>query len=51
MSYEDFLESCRAPALLAEMDDDEEGDDGMDDNNEDDPNYPEVHPLVHLVIF
>ncbi|XP_060532522.1 E3 ubiquitin-protein ligase Ufd4 isoform X2 [Cylas formicarius] len=42
VSLEDFLESCRAPTLLAELDDDEEmgeNDDENDDENEDDADY------------
>lgn len=52
VSLEDFLESCRAPTLLAELDDDEEmggdaaadedDDDNDDDENEDDADYEEV---------
>lgn len=50
VSFEDFLESCRAPTLLPPgYEDDDEGDDAMDDNNEDDPHYQEGHPLVRLL--
>lgn len=46
VSLEDFLESCRAPTLLAELDDDEEigdnEDENDDDENEDDADYEEV---------
>jgi hypothetical protein len=39
-----FLESCRAPTLLAELEDDDDIDDedNDDDENEDD-DYEEVH--------
>lgn len=45
VSLEDFLESCRAPTLLAELDDDEdmgEEEDNDEDENEDDADYEEV---------
>lgn len=46
VSLEDFLETCRAPTLLAELEDDEEmgdnEDDNDDDENEDDADYDEV---------
>ncbi|XP_075224551.1 ubiquitin fusion-degradation 4-like isoform X4 [Lycorma delicatula] len=45
VSLEDFLESCRAPTLLAELEDDDEmpdDDDNDDDENEDDDEYEEV---------
>ncbi|XP_068632880.1 E3 ubiquitin-protein ligase Ufd4 isoform X2 [Battus philenor] len=42
VSLEDFLESCRAPALLTELEDDDEGDDPLDSDKENDPTYQEV---------
>ncbi|XP_050346752.1 E3 ubiquitin-protein ligase HECTD1 isoform X1 [Nymphalis io] len=42
VSLEDFLESCRAPALLTELEDDEEGDDPLDSDKENEPTYQEV---------
>ncbi|CAH1960044.1 unnamed protein product [Acanthoscelides obtectus] len=49
VSLEDFLESCRAPTLLAELDDDEEmgeEEDNDDDENEDDADYEELSSMV-----
>uniref|UniRef100_A0A6M2E2R0 E3 ubiquitin-protein ligase n=1 Tax=Xenopsylla cheopis TaxID=163159 RepID=A0A6M2E2R0_XENCH len=48
VSLEDFLESCRAPTLLGELDDDEEmeDDDNDDDENEDEEDYDEVSVMV-----
>ncbi|XP_044733919.1 E3 ubiquitin-protein ligase HECTD1 isoform X2 [Chrysoperla carnea] len=54
VSLEDFLESCRAPTLLAELDDDDEmGDDDEndDDENEDDADYEEVMVSRNLLSF
>ncbi|KAJ8931073.1 hypothetical protein NQ314_016102 [Rhamnusium bicolor] len=54
VSLEDFLESCRAPTLLAELDDDEEmgeDDDNDDDENEDDADYEEVMVSRNLLSF
>ncbi|CAH0559918.1 unnamed protein product [Brassicogethes aeneus] len=54
VSLEDFLESCRAPTLLAELDDDEEigdEDDNDDDENEDDADYEEVMVSRNLLSF
>lgn len=54
MSLEDFLESCRAPTLLAELDDDDdmgEEDDNDEDENEDDADYEEVMVSRHLLSF
>lgn len=54
VSLEDFLESCRAPTLLAELDDDEEmgdEDDNDDDENEDDADYDEVMVSRNLLSF
>ncbi|CAH0714365.1 unnamed protein product, partial [Brenthis ino] len=42
VSLEDFLESCRAPALLTELEDDDEGDDALDSDKENEPSYQEV---------
>ncbi|KAI5638854.1 HECT-domain (ubiquitin-transferase) domain-containing protein [Phthorimaea operculella] len=42
VSLEDFLESCRAPALLTELEDDDEGDDTLDSDKENEPTYQEV---------
>lgn len=42
---EDFLESCRAPALLTELEDDDEGDDALDSDKENEPTYQEVVSL------
>lgn len=45
--FQDFLESCRGPTLLADLEDDDHlpDDDENDDENEDDEDYEEV--LVH----
>ncbi|XP_066257361.1 E3 ubiquitin-protein ligase Ufd4 isoform X1 [Euwallacea similis] len=55
VSLEDFLESCRAPTLLAELDDDEEigdnEDENDDDENEDDAEYEEVMVSRNLLSF
>ncbi|KAG5887757.1 E3 ubiquitin-protein ligase Ufd4 [Gonioctena quinquepunctata] len=54
VSLEDFLESCRAPTLLAELDDDDEmgdDDDNDDDENEDDTDYEEVMVSRNLLSF
>ncbi|CAG9766512.1 unnamed protein product [Ceutorhynchus assimilis] len=55
VSLEDFLESCRAPTLLAELDDDEEigdnEDENDDDENEDDADYEEVMVSRNLLSF
>ncbi|XP_041988693.1 E3 ubiquitin-protein ligase Ufd4 isoform X4 [Aricia agestis] len=42
VSLEDFLESCRAPTLLTELEDDEEGEDALDSDKENEPTYHEV---------
>jgi len=44
---QDFLESCRGPTLLADLEDDDQlpDDDENDDENEDDEDYEEV--MVH----
>ncbi|XP_047019046.1 E3 ubiquitin-protein ligase Ufd4 isoform X3 [Helicoverpa zea] len=42
VSLEDFLESCRAPALLTELEDDDEGEDALDSDKENEPTYQEV---------
>ncbi|XP_030767252.1 E3 ubiquitin-protein ligase Ufd4 isoform X3 [Sitophilus oryzae] len=55
VSLEDFLESCKAPTLLAELDDDDEmgenEDDNDDDENEDDADYEEVMVSRNLLSF
>lgn len=54
VSLEDFLESCRAPTLLAELDDDEdmgEEEDNDEDENEDDADYEEVMVSRSLLSF
>ncbi|CAH1173687.1 unnamed protein product [Phaedon cochleariae] len=63
VSLEDFLESCRAPTLLAELDDDDDDmadgddvdddrdDDDDDDENEDDADYEEVMVSRNLLTF
>jgi E3 ubiquitin-protein ligase HECTD1 len=60
LTLQDFLESCRAPTLLAELEDDDElpepdEDENDDDENEDDDDYEEVMVsrtlLALMVIF
>ncbi|XP_067009629.1 E3 ubiquitin-protein ligase HECTD1 isoform X3 [Anabrus simplex] len=56
VSLEDFLESCRAPTLLAELEDDDEmpepdDDENDDDENEDDDDYEEVMVSRNLLSF
>uniref|UniRef100_A0A1B6DIC7 E3 ubiquitin-protein ligase n=1 Tax=Clastoptera arizonana TaxID=38151 RepID=A0A1B6DIC7_9HEMI len=54
VSLEDFLESCRAPTLLAELEDTDEmpdEDDNDDDENEDDDDYEEVMVSRNLLSF
>lgn len=54
VSFEDFLESCRAPTLLAELEDDEEmaeDEDNDDEENEDDADYEEVMVSRNLLSF
>lgn len=55
VSLEDFLESCRAPTLLAELDDDEdmgeEEEENDEDENEDDADYEEVMVSRNLLSF
>lgn len=58
VSFEDFLESCRAPTLLAELEDDDEemgaapdDDENDDDENEDDADYEEVMVSRNLLSF
>lgn len=41
VSLEDFLESCRAPALLGDLDDDED----MDEDNDDEENEDEYEEV------
>lgn len=53
----DFLDSCRASTLLAELDDDEdlpepdEEDDENEDDNQEDQEYEEVMVLYRAVYF
>lgn len=54
VSLEDFLDSCRPPTLLAELDDDEDmgdEDDNDEDENEDDADYEEVMVSRNLLSF
>lgn len=54
VSLEDFLDSCRPPTLLAELDDDEdmgEDDENDEDENEDDADYEEVMVSRNLLSF
>lgn len=55
VSLEDFLESCRAPTLLAELEDDEDmgpdEDENDDEENEDDADYEEVMVSRNLLSF
>lgn len=51
---QDFLENCRAPTLLAELEDDDEiqdDDENDDDENEDDDDYEEVMVSRNLLTF
>lgn len=55
-SEQDFLDSCRAPTLLAELEDDDEmpepdDDENDDDENEDDDDYEEVMVSRNLLSF
>lgn len=53
VSLEDFLESCRAPTLLGELEDDEDMDDDNDDEENEDE-YEEVgvsYVCSHIVFF
>ncbi|XP_065207160.1 E3 ubiquitin-protein ligase HECTD1 isoform X3 [Planococcus citri] len=53
VSLEDFLESCRGPALLADLEDDDQlpDDDENDDENEDEDEYEEVVVGRNLLSF
>lgn len=51
VSLEDFLESCRAPALLTELEDDDEADDALDSDKENEPTYQEVVSIVITIHF
>ncbi|BES94932.1 Sad1 / UNC-like C-terminal [Nesidiocoris tenuis] len=53
VSLEDFLESCRAPTLLADLDDDEipDEEENDDDENEDDDDFTEVMVSTNLLSF
>ncbi|XP_011189870.2 E3 ubiquitin-protein ligase Ufd4 isoform X4 [Zeugodacus cucurbitae] len=46
VSLEDFLESCRAPALLGDMDDDDE----MDEDNDDEENEDEYEEVGNTLL-
>uniref|UniRef100_W8ARD3 E3 ubiquitin-protein ligase n=1 Tax=Ceratitis capitata TaxID=7213 RepID=W8ARD3_CERCA len=46
VSLEDFLESCRAPALLGDMDDD----DDMDEDNDDEENEDEYEEVGNTLL-
>ncbi|XP_026315369.1 E3 ubiquitin-protein ligase Ufd4 isoform X2 [Hyposmocoma kahamanoa] len=48
VSLEDFLESCRAPALLTELEDDDEADDALDSDKENEPTYQEVSSFYQV---
>ncbi|XP_063240551.1 E3 ubiquitin-protein ligase HECTD1 isoform X2 [Bacillus rossius redtenbacheri] len=55
-SEQDFLESCRAPTLLGDLEDDDEmpepdDDENDDDENEDDDDYEEVMVSRNLLSF
>lgn len=50
VSLEDFLESCRAPALLTELEDDDEGDDALDSDKENEPSYQEVVSNISILL-
>lgn len=47
VSFEDFLDSCRAPTLLGELEDEEE----MDDDNDDEENEDEYEEVGVSTIF
>lgn len=51
VSLEDFLESCRAPALLTELEDDDEADDALDSDKENEPTYQEVVSIATRFYF
>ncbi|XP_073986001.1 ubiquitin fusion-degradation 4-like isoform X6 [Rhodnius prolixus] len=53
VSLEDFLESCRGPTLLAELEDDDMPDEEEHENdeNEDDDDYPDVMVSTNLLSF
>lgn len=54
VSLEDFLDSCRPPTLLAELDDDEdmaEDEENDDEENEDDVDYDAVMVSRNLLTF
>lgn len=50
---QDFLESCRGPTLLAELEDDDMPDEEEHENdeNEDDDDYPDVMVSTNLLSF
>lgn len=47
VSFEDFLDSCRAPTLLGELEDEEE----MDDDNDDEENEDEYEEVGVCLVF
>lgn len=51
MSLEDFLESCRAPALLTELEDDDEADDALDSDKENESTYQEAVSIAMVFCF
>lgn len=51
VSLEDFLESCRAPTLLAELEDDDDGDDALDSDKDNEAAYHEVTALYFFDWF
>jgi len=54
VSFEDFLESCRAPTLLAELEDDDIADDNENEDNDDeneDDDFEEMTVSRNLLAF
>lgn len=47
VSFEDFLDSCRAPTLLGELEDEEE----MDDDNDDEENEDEYEEVGVSILY
>ncbi|XP_047508837.1 E3 ubiquitin-protein ligase HECTD1 isoform X4 [Pieris napi] len=50
VSLEDFLESCRAPALLTELEDDDDGDDALDSDKENETTYQDLPRVTCLQV-
>uniref|UniRef100_A0A336LX55 E3 ubiquitin-protein ligase n=1 Tax=Culicoides sonorensis TaxID=179676 RepID=A0A336LX55_CULSO len=51
VSLEDFLESCRAPTLLGDLDDDDEMDDDENNDDENEDEYEEVgNTLLQVMV-